>query len=86
LPAPSAKHPVNGASCDSALAVVEGYCTLIAHVPSTRARTLAKAALRLVEVSPRFARLARLWKTHSCCQPWEWPRTRLPRRQWLRPE
>jgi hypothetical protein len=31
--------------------VVEGYCTLIARVPSTRARTLAKAALRLVEVS-----------------------------------
>src|SRR5713226_4361620 len=27
--------------------VVKGYCTLITHVPSTRARTLAKAALRL---------------------------------------
>ena len=43
MPAPSAKHPANGASYDLALMVVEGYCTLIAYLPSTRARTLAKA-------------------------------------------
>jgi hypothetical protein len=51
LLAPSTKHPANGASCDSAVVVVEAYCTLIAHVLSTHARILAKAALRLVEVS-----------------------------------